>query len=181
MIETLIVLYVLACLDAMFSGICAASGRNALIHKNAYYARSMLYGFAWGQVACLAALLILWGAAALSSDFQQALDEIILVGRRMAVVYVCYAAIVLFTFAVRAIPNVDVRSITSVASFGPLTLLRPYVIIAGLVWGLVGQPSLTVASAAILIAGMMIPFRIWLNLMFDTHGISVLQPKKVAD
>ena len=64
MIETLIVLYVLAGLDAMFSGICAASGRIALIHKRAYYARSMLYGFAWGQVACLVALLILWGTAA---------------------------------------------------------------------------------------------------------------------
>jgi hypothetical protein len=181
MIETLIVLYVLAGLDAMFSGICAASGRTALIHKRAYYARSMLYGFAWGQVACLVALLILRGAAALASDSQQAIDEMVSVGQRMAVVYVCYAAVVLFTFAVRTIPTVDVRSITSVVGFGPLTLLRPYVIVAGLAWGLAMQPSLTVASAAILIAGMMVPFRIWLNLMLDTHGISLLQPKTVSE
>ncbi len=87
MIATLVVLYVLAGLDAMFSGICAASGRNARIHKRAYYVRSMLYGFAWGQVACLVALLILWGTAALASDFQQAIDEMVSVGQRMAVVY----------------------------------------------------------------------------------------------
>jgi hypothetical protein len=180
LIETLIVLYLLACLDAIFSGICAASGRNALIHKHAYYARSMLYGFAWGQVACLVALLILLGTVGLASDFQQAIDEMVSVGQRLEVVYVCYAAVVLFTFAVRTIPTVDVRSITSVVGFGPLTLLRPYVIVAGLAWGLAAQPSLTVAGAAILIAGMMVPFRMWLNFMLDTHGISLLQPKTVS-
>ncbi len=173
------VLYVLAGLDAIFSGICAASGRNALIHKRAYYARSMLYGFAWGQVACLIALLILWGTVGLVGDFQQAIDEMVSVGQRMEVIYVCYAAVVLFTFAVRAIPIVDVRSITSVVGFGPLTLLRPYVIVAGLAWGLAAQPSPTVAIAAILIAGMMVPFRMWLNLMLDSHGISLLLPKWV--
>ncbi len=88
----------------------------------------------------------------------------------------------LFTFAGRAITPRAVRSInTSVVGFGPLTLLRPYVIVAGLAWGLARQPSLTVAGAAIVIAGMMIPFRIWLNLMLDKHGISVLQPKTVAE
>ncbi len=175
MIETLSVLYVLACLDTMFSGICAASGRNARIHKRAYYARSMVYGLAWGQLACLIALAILWSAAKLADDSRQASTEMVAVGQRMAAVYVCYAAIVLSTFAIRAIPTVDIRSITSVVGFGPLTLLRPFVIIAGLAWGLAAQPGWTVAVAAILIATMMVPFRIWLNLMLDTHGIGILQ------
>jgi hypothetical protein len=58
-----------------------------------------------------------------------------------------------------------------------LTLIRPVVIIAGLAWGLALLPGLTVAIAAMLIAGMMIPFRLWLNLMLDTFGDRVLQAK----
>jgi hypothetical protein len=177
MIETLLALYVLAALDALFSGICAASGRNALIHKRAYFARAMLYGFAWGQVACLVSLLVLCGATGLASDGQHAIEEMVVVGQRMAGVYGVYAAVVLFTFAVRAIPSVDVRSATSVVGFGPLTLIRSAVIIGGLVWGLALLPGLTVAIAALLIVGMMIPFRLWLNLMLDTFGDRVLQPR----
>jgi hypothetical protein len=177
MIETLVAMYVLAGLDTLFSGICAASGRNAVIHKRGYFGRSMLYGFAWGQVACLVSLLILFGATVLARDRQHAIEEMVAVGHRMAGVYGAYAAVVLFTFAVRAIPSVDVRSITSVVGFGPLTLIRPVVIIAGLAWGLALLPSLTVAIAATLIAGMMVPFRLWLNLMLDTFGDRVLQAR----
>jgi hypothetical protein len=176
MIQTILVLWFLAALDTMFSGICAASGRNALINKRAYYARSMVYGFAWGQAACLLALLLLVGVASMASDREQTIAEMVSVGDRLAMVYASYAAIVLLTFAVRAIPSVDVRAITSVVGFGPLTLMRPYVIVAGLAWGLWLWPSLGVVIAALLIALMMIPFRIWLNLMFDLHGIQVLRP-----
>jgi hypothetical protein len=175
--ETLFALYILAALDTLFSGICAASGRNALIHKRAYFIRSMVYGFAWGQVACLFSLLIVFGATLLAKDQHHAIEEMLAVGQRMAGVYGVYAAVVLFTFAVRAIPSVDVRSITSVVGFGPLTLIRPAVIIAGLAWGLALLPSLPVVSAAILIAGIMIPFRLWLNLMLDAFGDRVLHAK----
>jgi hypothetical protein len=176
MIETLAVLYVLAILDTMFSGICAASGRNALIDKRRYYVRSMLYGFAWGQAACIVALLILYAVAAISDDPDRTILEMIAVGQRMATVYAIYAIIVLATFAVRAIPSVDVRSITSVVGFGPLTLIRPAVILAGLAWGLALMPSLPVAVAVTLIAMMMIPFRVWLNWMIELQGIRILQP-----
>jgi hypothetical protein len=176
MIYTLFVLYVLAALDTIFSGICAASGRNALINKRAYFARSMWYGFAWGQAACCVALILLFVVAAMAGDCQQAIEEMMSVGRRMAIVYSAYAAVVLLTFAVRVIPSVDVRSVTSVVGFGPLSLIRPAVIIAGVAWGLALAPSSGVAIAALLIAGMMVPFRTWLNLMLDVHGDRVLYP-----
>jgi hypothetical protein len=174
MIETIFVLYVLAALDAMFSGICAASGRNALIHKRDYWARAMLYGFAWGQAACLTALLILVVAVASADDRQRAIAEMVSVGRRMAAVYAGYAVVVLLTFVARAIPSVDVRSVSSIVGFGPLTLLRPAVILAGLARGLALWPSPAVAIAATLIAGMMIPFRLGLNLRLDARGVAVL-------
>jgi hypothetical protein len=178
MIQTLFVLYVLAALDALFSGISAASGRNALIRKRAYFARAMLYGFAWGQAACCAALVILYAAAALAAERDEAIEEMASVGRRMAVVYSVYAAVVLVTFAIRAIPSVDVRSMTSVVVFGPLTLVRPAVIVAGVAWGLALAPGPGVVVAALLIAGMMVPFRAWLNLMLDVHGDRVLHSSR---
>ena len=178
MIEILIILWVLAGLDSMFSGICAASGRNALIDKRTYYVRAMVYGFLWGQVACIVALLILAGAVAISGDQEQVIAEMVAVGQRMATVYCVYAAVVLLTFAVRAVPSVDVRSVTSVVGFGPLTIIRPAVIVAGLIWGLVLMPSPAVAMAAILIALMMVPFRVWLNWMIELHGVELLHPKE---
>ena len=44
MISTVISLYVLATLDAMFSGVCAASGRDARIDKRSYYVNAMIHG-----------------------------------------------------------------------------------------------------------------------------------------
>jgi hypothetical protein len=91
-----------------------------------------------------------------------------------------YAAVVLLTFAVRAVPSVDVRAVTSVVGFGPLTLIRPVVIIGGVAWGLALAPSMNVAIATILIAAMMMPFRLWLNLMLDIRGSGALCPKPSA-
>jgi hypothetical protein len=71
-----------------------------------------------------------------------------------------------------------VRSVTSVVGFGPLTIIRPAVIVAGLVWGLALMPGPAVAVAAILIALMMMPFRVWLNWTIEWHGVEVLQPKE---
>ena len=167
MIPTIINLYILANLDAMFSGICAASGREGQINKRRYYLNSMLVGAAWGQVACLLGLLILGVAATMSPDRQTAVQEMVAVGERMTTIYCMYALVIFLTFAVRAIPSVDIRSITSTVFFGPLTLLRPAVIVIGIGWGLALQPQVAVVIAAILIAVIMAPFRIFLNIYLD--------------
>ena len=168
MIDTIINLYILANLDTMFSGICAASGRNGQINKRMYYLKSMIVGIAWGQVACLLGLLILGVAVFMSPDRQTTVDQMVSVGERMVTVYSMYAIVIFLTFAVRAIPSVDVRSTTSTVFFGPLTLLRPAVIVIGIGWGLAAeQPQVAVVIAAILISLIMVPFRFWLNAYFD--------------
>lgn len=168
MIYTIINLYILANLDTMFSGICAASGRDGRIHKKRYYLKSMILGIAWGQVACLLGMLILGVVAMTSPDRQTTLQEMVAVGNRMTIVYFIYAIIIFLTFAVRAIPSVDVRSITSTVFFGPLTMLRPAVIVIGIGWGLALQPQVAVTIAAVFIALIMVPFRIFLNLYLDS-------------
>ena len=85
----------------------------------------------------------------------------------MSYVYWTYAAIVLGCFAVRAIPSVDLRSITSTIAFGPLTFIRPAVVAGGIVWGLAIRPAAPLVIALVLIAMMMMSFRALLNLQFN--------------
>ena len=68
-------MYVLVLLDTAFSGVCAASGRNALIRKRSYYLRSMWHGALWGQPAILLGLLLVTVAVQLSTNKLQALEE----------------------------------------------------------------------------------------------------------
>lgn len=167
MISTVFALYVLLTLDAMFSGICAASGRDARIDKRAYFVNAMIHGIGWGQVACLLGLLILTTAVYASADPGLAVEQMVRVGGRMVRVYVVYAVTILSFFVVRAIPSVDIRSMTSTVAFGPLTLVRPAVIVLGIGWGLSGGAQTSVAVAGLLIAVLMVPFRTLLNRWFD--------------
>lgn len=175
MIAIIIQLYILATLDTMFSGICAASGRDARINKRFYFAKAMLIGIAWGQVACATGLVILAVAAYTSGDPQAIVQEMTAVGLRMASVYRPYAIVILITFAIWAFPSVDVRSTTCTIAFGPLTLIRPAVVVLGIAWGLMLKPSLPVVLSAILIAMIMAPFRFWLNLWFSRRDGDQLQ------
>lgn len=167
-------MYGLISLDAMFSGICAASGRNARVFKRAYYARSMLFGWLWGQVFFAVGVAVVLTCGALSADRSAAAADFTAVGWRMASVYAVYAAIVLTTFAIRAVPSVDVRSMTSTIGFGPLTFVRSAVIASGAAWGILLAERPETIAAAVLVALLMTPFRVFLNARLDRQGIDWL-------
>ena len=153
---TFLLLWLLATVDSAFIGYRDAAGRNALIDKREYYRHAVWRGALFGQLAvaiagvvALAMLLLSPQPAKLLADFDQ-------VATRMAMVYVPYALILTVTFFVRALPSVDVRSITSVLVFGPFTLIRPLVVIAGAVWGLLGAPTILVLLLVVLIVSLML-------------------------
>ena len=160
------VMYVLVTLDAAFSGICAASGRNALIRKRGYYLRSMWHGALWGQAAILLGLVLVTVTVQFSPNRLRTLVEMQVAGWRMAPVYSIYAVVVMSTFLIRAWPSVDVRSITSTVGFGPLTLIRPVVIILGIVYATFSRPGTSILTVTIALGLMMIPFRVFLNVVF---------------
>ena len=155
---SIVLLWLLATVDSAFIGYREAAGRSALIDKRDYYRNALIRGALFGQIAValvgLAALAMLAASpqpAALLETFEQ-------VATRMLIVYVPYALIITITFFIRAIPSVDIRSITSVLVFGPLTLVRPLVVLAGAIWGLLAAPAtgilLLVALIVILMLGM---------------------------
>jgi hypothetical protein len=151
-----ILLYLLATVDAAFCGYRAAAGRNALIDKSAYYRRAMVRGAAAGQVVLLLAALAIGAGLALSSDRPAVWRDLMHAGERLLQVYVPYAAVILAALAVRLVPSVDVRSLTSTLVFGPLTLLRPFVVLGGLVWGAAAAPRPALLGLAALIGLMML-------------------------
>jgi hypothetical protein len=159
MLVTILSLYCLAVLDGCFGALCAASGRNALIHKKIFYANALWKGALWSQVACLVGLLMIVVCVWASDDRNACYTELQRVGWRMAQVLGSYAFVVWAMFLIRAIPSVDVRSATSTLAFGPLTLIHPAVVFAATVWGMYELPSTPVIVATLMVGIVMLTFR----------------------
>ena len=149
-------LYFLATLDSAFVGYREAAGRSALIRKGAYYARAMLRGALWGQAAVAVALAVLAALLLRAEDRAAFVHSLVEAGRRMLWVYVPYAAVVLAAFAVRAVPSVDVRSLTSTVVFGPFIFVRPFVVVAGVVWGLLAARRADVVALGLVVVAEML-------------------------
>jgi len=153
---TAIVLWLLATLDASFTGYREAAGRNALIDKRRYYRGAMIRGAVFGQVAVGMAAVVILVLLMLTRNPQSLIWDFEKAGSRMLVVYVPYATVILFAFLVRLIPSVDIRSITSTLIFGPFTLIRPLVAIVGLVYGVLAAPRVATVVLGLIVMTMML-------------------------
>jgi hypothetical protein len=151
-----VALYFLATLDSAFVGYREAAGRSALIRKGAYYTRAMLRGALWGQAAVAVALAVLAALLLRAEDRADFVHSLIEAGRRMLLVYVPYALVVLAAFAVRAAPSVDVRSMTSTLVFGPFQFIRPFVVVAGVAWGLFAARRADVTALGLVVIAEML-------------------------
>ncbi len=149
-------LWLLATVDSAFIGYREAAGRNALIEKGAYFRRALIRGALFGQLAVLIVGVITAIALATASDPGALFSKFETVGARMLTVYVPYAIIILITFCIRAVPSVDIRSITSVLIFGPFTFIRPLIVLAGAVWGVVAAPGAITIAITVLIVILML-------------------------
>jgi hypothetical protein len=151
-------LYVLATIDSIAAGYSSAAGRNALILKGPHYRKSMLRGFLLGQVAAAISLSLVFAFMNAAPDRAAFRADLVRVWVRMLQIYLPFAAVILTALAIRLIPSVDVRCLTSTLVFGPLAGIRPLVGIAGLVWGLLAapRPEIVAGGTALLI--------LWLSL-----------------
>jgi hypothetical protein len=149
-------LWLLATLDAAFTGYREAAGRNALIDKRRYYRRAMLRGALFGQLAVLIAAVVVLITLTVASDRRLLISDFERAGAHMLWVYLPYAGIILIAFAIRLFPSVDIRSITSTIVFGPLTLVRPLVAIGGVAYGIVAAPRIATVVLGLLILSMML-------------------------
>jgi len=160
---TLLTLYLLALLDGLLCGLRTSMGRCPLIRKHSYYTRALFRGIAGAQVVsvlALAALLLTGGFSlrpvALRVDLESAAG-------RMLWVFLPYACLVLFNLALRLVPSTDIRSATSVLMLGPLTAIRPLVIIVGVLYGISASNLLKTRFLGIFILALMLSLEFALN------------------
>jgi hypothetical protein len=153
---TLFLLWLLATLDAAFAGYREAAGRNALIDKSNYFRRALLRGALYGQAAVILVAIAAFVMLSLASEGSQLLTDFETVGGRMLAVYLPYAIIIGIAFSLRVIRSVDIRSITSTVVFGPFTLIRPLVALAGIVWGILGAPRPATIALGLLVLILML-------------------------
>jgi len=149
-------LWLLATIDSAFIGYREAAGRNALIRKRTYFRRALIRGALAGQVAVLIVGVTTAILVATSSDAAALFSKFETVGTRMLAVYIPYAVVLLITFCIRAVPSVDIRSITSVLIFGPFTFIRPLIVLAGAVWGVIAAPGPITIAITVLIVILML-------------------------
>lgn len=159
----LLALYLLALLDGLLCGCRVSMGRCALIHKRAYYARALVHGLLGAQIISTIALLALFAVAALSSHRAELRADLEAAARRMLWIFVPYAIAVLGSLALRIIPSTDVRSATSVFALGPFTVLRPVIMIAGVLYGISVSKLLETRLLGLFVLMLMLSLEYFLN------------------
>ena len=133
---TLFVLFLLASLDGALCGCRTCMGRHPFIRKTKYYVAGVLRGVLAAQIASWLSLALLLATYFHSSEKTALRLDLQAAAGRMLYVFLPYAALVLANLAARTFPSVDLRSATSVLFLGPLTALRPFVMILGVLIGI---------------------------------------------
>ena len=133
---TLFALYILALLDGLLCGARVSMGRSAAIAKRRYYLRAQLRGLIGAQIMATIALSALALVAAFSSHRAALRADLETAAERMLWIFGPYAALVLVNILLRLVPSTDIRSATSVTMLGPLTAIRPLVMMVGVFNGI---------------------------------------------
>lgn len=161
---TLVVLYVLALLDGLLCGVRVSMGRSAVIRKRGYYMRAAFRGLLAAQIASAIALLALALVVLLSTHRAGLRVDLEHAAARMESVFLLYAALVLGNLLVRLVPSVDIRSATSVMMLGPLTALRPLVLVVGVLYGIWRSALVETRLLGLIVLAFMLALEYALNL-----------------
>jgi hypothetical protein len=124
----------------------------------------MLKGALFGQVAVGIAAAVILLSVAVTPDPRSLIHDYEKASSGMLVFYIPYAAVILVAFLARWIPSVDIRSITSTLIFGPFTLIRPLVAVAGLVYGVLVAPRVATIVLGLVVLIMMLSLEKALSL-----------------
>lgn len=165
-----LLLYVLASLDAALSGYRTAGGRNALIRKRAYQVRAQLRGLLWGQAGILAIATFTGFLLAMESDPTRLIADLLEGCERTLVVYIPYSLVFLTALLLLVVPSVDARSTLNTLIFGPFTFLRPFVGLAGVAWAVLGVPRWEVAAVGVFSLVVMLGVEWGLNRWYAWKG-----------
>lgn len=178
---TLVILYLLALLDGVLCGLRTAMGRNALIRKTWYYVRATIRGLVGAQIVATLALGALILILLISPNRGELRLDLEGAAGRMLRIFLPYAALVLGSLAMRGVPSTDIRSATSVFFLGPLTAIRPAVMVAGVGFGIWRSQLVETRVLGLIILGLMLALEYFLDRWMarvQTRQIARLIPAK---
>ena len=172
---TLLLLYLLALLDGVLCGLRTGMGRNARIRKRWYYLGATIRGLVGAQLVstvALGALLLVLLISSHHGELRRDLEE---AAGRMLRIFLPYAALVLGSLSLRAFPSTDIRSASSVFLLGPLTAIRPAVMVAGVVYGISESHLWETRILGLIILALMLSLEFVLN-----RWMARMQAKQIA-
>lgn len=142
-----VALAVVTLLDGCFAGFRAAAGRDARTAKHRYARAACAQGTRAGAVVL--ALLAAYCLAVLELE-PASYDGFVRAGRRMLLVLLPYAVLVLAALAAyAAVPRTGVQTLMSTLVLGPFTLARPLVVAVAVVAGARGAAALVAVGAVL--------------------------------
>ncbi len=128
-----LVLAVLAMFDLMLAGFRSAAGREGRIAKDAYFRAAIARG-AWFACAIVGAHIALAAILVVTAPSRNASWlELVAAGTVATYVLGAFATLTLLALLLWLSPIVEYRLLASILVLGPLTLVRPFVIIGALV------------------------------------------------
>jgi hypothetical protein len=127
------------------------------------YTRALFRGIAGAQAISMLALGALLLTSAFSSHRTALRADLESTAGRMLWVFLPYAVLVLTNLALRLIPSTDIRSATSVLMLGPLTAMRPVVMVAGVLFGISASKLPETRFLGVFILGLMLALEFALN------------------
>jgi hypothetical protein len=148
---------VLLTADGAFCGLRAVVGRTGRLRHGPLVARAMALGGSLGLLAGLALLLLGVGALGWPPSRPGALAVAL---STLVRGYGTLATLILLGYLLRLVPSIDVRALASLLLFGPITLLRPVVI--------VGVAALAMALSADLLVSLLVALAAATGLLLGT-------------
>jgi len=180
---TLLLLYLLALLDGVLCGLRTAMGRDPRIGKRWYYLRATIRGLLGAQLVSTVALGALLVVAVVSWHHSELRGDLEESAGRMLRIFLPYAALVLGSLALRGVPSTDIRSASSVFLLGPLTAIRPVVMIAGVGFGISQSRLWETRVLGVIILALMLTLEFALNRWMgriQRKQIAKLIPRKIS-
>jgi hypothetical protein len=159
------ILVVLAVLDAAAAGFRDAAGRNALLRKSGYYRRSVVRGVWCGSGAIVAIFAVTLGLAAASEDGAVLWADFLRAGEVMVWFYGSVATLVLIAIGVFLSSRFEIRALVTVVILGPFTMLRPVVLTAGALIAVATVPRWEVTAACITLIITTVPLGLYIRAL----------------
>ena len=156
-------LVVLALFDVLLSGFRAAAGRDGRIGKGPYYRAAIMRG-GWSGVLLIAANAALVGIlVATAMEPAVAWQELQDAGAHAIAVFAVFATLTLIAILFWFAPVRELRIVPTLLVMGPLTVLRPVVIVGGLTWAALGAAHWRTWLVAAIAGASMIGIEYWLG------------------